>query len=171
MDLVFDPPHGVAPLRLGMTLQEAVAAAPREWGQASVLRRSEDDAMAEWTLDHVGVQAMAEEDGVVVTAIELWWPGEGRVFSTRVLLDGDEVFTTPAQEVFARRQPRLAGRHVAARVPRDPRRVPGFHPTDFPGGRAGRGQAATLCHLGPRRRQGLLRLPLRVIGDRGVRPG
>ncbi|MFB8273271.1 hypothetical protein ACFC96_42740 [Streptomyces sp. NPDC055955] len=102
MDLVFDPPHGVAPLRLGMTLQEAVAAAPREWGQASVLRRSEDDAMAEWTLDHVGVQAMAEEDGVVVTAIELWWPGEGRVFSTRVLLDGDEVFTTPAQEVFAR---------------------------------------------------------------------
>ncbi|GAA1264189.1 hypothetical protein [Streptomyces aureus] len=102
MDLVLDPPHGVAPLRLGMTLEEAVAAAPREWGQASVLRRSEDDAMAEWTLDHVGVQAMAEEDGVVVTAIELWWPGEGRVSSTRVLLDGDEVFTTPAPEVFAR---------------------------------------------------------------------
>lgn len=45
---------------------------------------------------------MVEEDGAVVTAIELWWPGAGRVSSTRVLLDEDEVFTTPAQELFAR---------------------------------------------------------------------
>ncbi|MFB8031418.1 hypothetical protein ACFC5Z_00340 [Streptomyces sp. NPDC056004] len=102
MDLVLDPPHGVAPLRLGMTLEEAVAAAPREWGGAGVVRRSKGDAVAEWTLDHVGVQAMVEEGGGVVTAIELWWPGEGRASGTRVLLDGDEVFTTPAQELFAR---------------------------------------------------------------------
>ncbi|MER7204558.1 hypothetical protein [Streptomyces sp. CB01635] len=84
----------MAALRLGTTLEEAVAAAPREWGEAGVLRRSEDDAMA-------------EEDGDVVTAIELWWPGEGRVSSTRVLLDGDEVFTTPARG--ASQQPQIDG--------------------------------------------------------------
>ncbi|WP_330459343.1 hypothetical protein OIB37_22195 [Streptomyces sp. NBC_00820] len=102
MDLVLDPPRGVAPLRLGMTLDEAVAAAPPEWGEADVVRRADDDALAEWALDRIAVHALAEEDGTTVTAIELWWPGEGRSSTTRVLFDGDEVFTTPARDLFAR---------------------------------------------------------------------
>ncbi|MFF1690081.1 MULTISPECIES: hypothetical protein [unclassified Streptomyces] len=97
MDLTLDPPRGVAPILLGMTLDEALAAAPENWGAHRVLR----SAQASWTLDHVGVQALVE-DGTTVTAIELWWPGEGRTSSTRVLLAGDEVFTTPAQDLFAR---------------------------------------------------------------------
>ncbi|MFF8951519.1 hypothetical protein ACF09I_22390 [Streptomyces sp. NPDC014940] len=99
MDLVLDPPRGVAPILLGMTLDEAVAAASG-WGEPRVLRRpSRNSAKASWTLDHVGVQALAE-GGIQVTAIELWWPGEGRTSSTRVLLEGDEVFTTPAADLF-----------------------------------------------------------------------
>jgi hypothetical protein len=102
MDLVLDPPRGVAPILLGMTLDEALAAAPDNWGESRVLRRpSRNSAKASWTLDHVGVQALVE-GGTAVTAIELWWPGEGRTSSTRVLLDGDEVFTTPAQSLFTR---------------------------------------------------------------------
>ncbi|MFG2519192.1 hypothetical protein [Streptomyces sp. NPDC048527] len=102
MDLVLDPPRGVAPILLGMTLDEALTAAPGNWGEPRVLRRpAQSSAQASWTLDHVGVQALVE-DGTTVTAIELWWPGEGRTSSTRVLLDGDEVFTTPAQDLFAR---------------------------------------------------------------------
>lgn len=67
MDLVLDPPHGAAPILLGMTFDEALA-----------------------------------EDGTRITAIELWSPGEGRTSTTRVLLDGDEVFTTPAAALFHR---------------------------------------------------------------------
>ncbi|MFG2654191.1 hypothetical protein [Streptomyces sp. NPDC048425] len=102
MDLVLDPPRGVAPILLGMTLDEALAAVPQARGEPRVPRRpSRNSATASWTLDHVGVQALVE-DGTQVTAIELWWPGQDRVSSTRVLLDGDAVFTTPAQELFAR---------------------------------------------------------------------
>ncbi|MFB7710030.1 hypothetical protein [Streptomyces sp. NPDC056105] len=36
-----------------------------------------------------------------MTAIELWWPVKASVSSTRVLPDGDEVFTTLAQELSA----------------------------------------------------------------------
>ncbi|WSQ12331.1 hypothetical protein OG604_33755 [Streptomyces sp. NBC_01231] len=42
------------------------------------------------------------EGGAQITAIELWWPGEGRTSSTRVLLEGDEVFSTPAYDLFRR---------------------------------------------------------------------
>lgn len=101
MDLVLDPPRGVAPILLGMTLDEVLATVP-DWGEPRVLRRpGRNSAKASWTLDHVGVQALVE--GVtLVTAIELWWPGEGRTSSTRVLLHGDEVFTTPAVDLFRR---------------------------------------------------------------------
>ncbi|MEW2515649.1 hypothetical protein [Streptomyces sp. NPDC046870] len=101
MDLVLDPPRGVAPVLLGMTLDEALAAVP-DWGEPRVLRRpSRNSAKASWTLDHVGVQALVE-GGTLVTAIELWWPGQGRTSRTRVLLHGDEVFTTPAVDLFRR---------------------------------------------------------------------
>lgn len=99
MDLVLDPPYGVAPVQLGMRLDEALAAVPG-WGEPRVLRRPRrNSARASWTLDHVGVQALAG-GGTHVTAIELWWPGEGRTSGTRVLLEGDEVFTTPAVDLF-----------------------------------------------------------------------
>jgi hypothetical protein len=102
MDLVLDPPRGVAPILLGMTLDEALAAAPGNWGEPRVLRRpSRNSAKASWTLDHVGVQALVE-GGTQVTAIELWWPGEDRVSSTHVMLEGDEAFTTPAEDLFRR---------------------------------------------------------------------
>ncbi|MGW1913189.1 hypothetical protein ACWCQS_21240 [Streptomyces sp. NPDC002076] len=101
MDLVLDPPRGVAPILLGMTLDEALVAMP-DWAEPRVLRRpSRNSAKASWTLDHLGVKALAE-GGTQVTAIELWWPGEGRTSTTRVLLEGDEVFTTPAEELFQR---------------------------------------------------------------------
>ncbi|MYX25447.1 hypothetical protein GTY75_01965 [Streptomyces sp. SID8381] len=102
MDLVLDPPRGVAPILLGMTLDEALAAVPEDWGEPRVLRRpSRNSAKASWNLDHVGVQALAE-GGTHVTAVELWWPGEGRTSRTRVLLEGDEVFTTPVAVLFQR---------------------------------------------------------------------
>ncbi|MER6737279.1 hypothetical protein [Streptomyces puniciscabiei] len=80
MDLVLDPPHGVAPLRLGMTLDEAIAAVSG-WGGPRVFRRR-SSARVSWSLDGVGVQALLESSPTV-TAIELWWPGEGRVSGTR----------------------------------------------------------------------------------------
>ncbi|MER6027292.1 hypothetical protein [Streptomyces sp. NPDC001851] len=101
MDLVLDPPRGVAPLCLGMTLDEAIAAAAVSgWGEPRLVRRR-DSARASWSLDGVGVQALLESSPTV-TAIELWWPGEGRTSGTRVLLDGDDVFATPAGRLFRR---------------------------------------------------------------------
>lgn len=103
MDLVLDPPRGVAPILLGMTRDEVLAAAPEAWGEPRVLQRpGRNSAKVSWTLDHVGVQALLEGDGTQVTAVELWWPGEGRTSATRVLLEKDEVFTTPAAELFRR---------------------------------------------------------------------
>ncbi|MCX5400245.1 hypothetical protein [Streptomyces sp. NBC_00102] len=103
MDLELDPPRGVAPIVLGTTLDEVLAAAPGAWGEPKVLRRpGRSSATVSWTVDHVGVQALLEGDGTHVTAVELWWPGEGRTSGTRVLLGKDEVFTTPAAELFRR---------------------------------------------------------------------
>jgi hypothetical protein len=99
MDLTLDPPRGVAPLRLGMTLDEAVAAG-RGWGEPRVAGRR-SSARVSWSVDGVGVQALLESSPTV-TAVELWWPGEGRTSGTRVLLDGDDVFATPAQDLFRR---------------------------------------------------------------------
>ncbi|MFI1369125.1 hypothetical protein [Streptomyces griseochromogenes] len=100
MELVLDPPRGVAPLRLGMTLDEAVAAVSG-WGEPRVLVRGRNSATVSSSPDGVGVQALLE-GGPTVTAVELWWPGEGRESSTRVLLDGDDVFGTPAVDLFRR---------------------------------------------------------------------
>ncbi|GGW62460.1 hypothetical protein GCM10010503_44710 [Streptomyces lucensis JCM 4490] len=117
MDLVLDPPRGVAPLRLGMTLDEAVAAVSG-WGEPRVLRRpGRNSAKVSASLDGVGVQALLE-GGPAVTAVELWWPGEGRESATRVLLHGDDVFRTPAVELF--RRAALRGRPVDTSRPEHP---------------------------------------------------
>ncbi|NBM16757.1 hypothetical protein [Streptomyces sp. GC420] len=101
MDLVLDPPRGVKPVLLGMTLDEAVAAVS-PWGAPEVLtRRTRRSVKVSASCDGVGFQALLE-DGEQVTAIELWWPGEGKETSTRVLLNGDDVFRTPAEDILRR---------------------------------------------------------------------
>ncbi|MFF4157421.1 hypothetical protein [Streptomyces sp. NPDC001678] len=97
MDLVLDPPHGVAPIRLGMTYDEALAAVTEAFGAPRQAR----EGLIAADLDGIGFQVLLEKRDRV-TAVELWWPGEVRVSSTRVLLDGDDVFTTPARDILRR---------------------------------------------------------------------
>ncbi|MEU7070610.1 hypothetical protein AB0B30_08845 [Streptomyces narbonensis] len=99
MDLPLEPPHGAGPVRLGMTLVEALAAVS-PWGEPRVRTRP-NRALVTVSVrcDAVGVEVLLEEEDTV-TAVELWWPGEGRTTSTRVLLDGTDVFRTPADELL-----------------------------------------------------------------------
>ncbi|HET6357135.1 hypothetical protein [Streptomyces sp.] len=84
-----------------MTLDEAVAAVS-PWGEPKVrTRRNRPFVNISTSCDGIGVQVLLERESRV-TAIELWWPGEGKASSTRVLLDGDDVFRTPAEEIFQR---------------------------------------------------------------------
>ncbi|MGW5775863.1 hypothetical protein [Streptomyces sp. NPDC003863] len=99
MDLHLAPPHGAGPVRLGMTLDEAVAAVS-PWREPRVrTRRNRVLVTVSAACDHVGVEVLLEEENRV-TAVELWWPGEGRETSIRVLLDGADVFRTPADELL-----------------------------------------------------------------------
>ncbi|MFE7748959.1 hypothetical protein [Streptomyces sp. NPDC057428] len=83
-----------------MTFDEAVAAVS-EWGEPRVVgpRPHSPLVTVSSTLDEVAFQVLLEEEDRV-TAIELWWPGEGRWSSTRVLLDGEDIFTTPARQIL-----------------------------------------------------------------------
>ncbi|MFE4539612.1 hypothetical protein ACFRKB_31880 [Streptomyces scopuliridis] len=103
MDIVLDPPHGAGPVRLGASLDEAVAAVS-VWGPHDVDYDEEDDPSKTiyTSCQQIRVNVLLEGAGEVVTAIELWWPGEGRRSDVRVLLDGDDVFTTPAEDLFRR---------------------------------------------------------------------
>ncbi|MFF8594224.1 hypothetical protein ACF061_22770 [Streptomyces sp. NPDC015220] len=57
-----------------MTLDVALVAVP-DWGEPRVLRHpGRNSAEASWTLDYVGVHALAE-GGTRVAAIALWWLG------------------------------------------------------------------------------------------------
>ncbi|WP_030321353.1 hypothetical protein [Streptomyces flavochromogenes] len=99
MDLLLEPPHGAGPVRLGMTLDEAVAAVS-PWGEPRVRTRPNRVLVTLSTAcDRVGGEVLLEERDRV-TAVELWWPGEGRETATRVLLDGADVFRTPADELL-----------------------------------------------------------------------
>ncbi|MFF2775051.1 hypothetical protein ACFVU3_09095 [Streptomyces sp. NPDC058052] len=100
LDLHLEPPHGAGPVRLGMTFGEALAAvAP--WGEprTRVRPRGRPNSLSA-SCDGIGVEVHLEEDDRV-TAVEFWWPGEGRTSTTRVLLGGRDVFTTPADELLA----------------------------------------------------------------------
>ncbi|MEU0004205.1 hypothetical protein ABZ079_07865 [Streptomyces sp. NPDC006314] len=122
MDLVLDPPRGVAPILLGMTLDETIAAVSG-WGEPRVLRRpGRNSAKVSSVLDGVGVQALLE-GGPTVTAVELWWPGEGRASGTRVLLDGHDVTSQPEYPVI----PGVSlgfTRQTSQEVPRDAEGLP-----------------------------------------------
>ncbi|MEU3480447.1 hypothetical protein ACI2LO_06985 [Streptomyces sp. NPDC033754] len=99
MDLHLEPPHGVRPVRLGMTLDEAVAAATT-WDEPRVrTRRGSRRGSLSTSCEGVGVEVLLEEEDTV-TAVELWWPGEGKASPTRVLLNGQDVFRTPAVDVL-----------------------------------------------------------------------
>ncbi|MFE4368769.1 hypothetical protein ACFRMN_11105 [Streptomyces sp. NPDC056835] len=100
MDIVLDPPRGAGPVLLGTSLDEAVAAVS-PWGPHEVDDDEDDPSktiVTSWR--EIRVSVLLEGAGDVVTAIELWWPGEGRRTDVRVLLDGDDVFTTPAEDLF-----------------------------------------------------------------------
>ncbi|MEV4425860.1 hypothetical protein ACIGN6_11105 [Streptomyces sp. NPDC053792] len=99
MDLLLEPPHGAGPVRLGMTLGQAVAAVS-PWGEPRVRTRPNRVLVTvSAACDGVGVEVLLEERDTV-TAVELWWPGEGRKTTTRVLLEGADVFRTPADELL-----------------------------------------------------------------------
>ncbi|CAM5343721.1 hypothetical protein [Streptomyces narbonensis] len=101
MQFVLDPPRGVAPVRLGMTLDEAVAAVSG-WGRPRVYRA---DAVRDFDLvsteyHGIGFQAAMERDHRV-TAVTVWGPDEDEALDVQVLLDGLDVFRTPADEILA----------------------------------------------------------------------
>lgn len=100
MDLILEPPTGVDPLRLGMTFDAAMAAV-LPWGEPRVIggTASRPRRRAMGSFDGVGYTAFFDEHGHL-DAAELWWPGEGRATSTRVLFDGHDVFTGPADEIL-----------------------------------------------------------------------
>ncbi|MER7947455.1 hypothetical protein ABTY59_08725 [Streptomyces sp. NPDC096079] len=112
MDLHLAPPHGAGPVRLGMTLGETVAAvAP--WGEPRVRTRpNRVPVTVSAACDGVGVEVLLEEENTV-TAVELWWPGEGRDTSTRVLLEGVGMLRAPDADVFRTPADELLGRIAA----------------------------------------------------------
>lgn len=142
MDLHLEPPHGAGPIRLGMTLDEAVAAAT-PWGEPRIrLRPGARRGSFSTSCAGVGVEVLLEEEDTV-TAVELWWPGEGKETPTRVLLHGQDVFRTAADAVFdvlvgqgwrvhdgAGEDPFVAGlslgftRRTSQEVPRGPGGIP-----------------------------------------------
>ncbi|WP_030730434.1 hypothetical protein [Streptomyces sp. NRRL S-237] len=99
MDLLLTPP-AAGPVRLGSTYEEVLVAV-RPWGEPRVLGPTSRRAR----------RLMCDADGIGCTvlfdvsdraaAVELWWPGEGRRSTTRVLLEGRDVFTSPAGDVLA----------------------------------------------------------------------
>ncbi|MFE1908904.1 hypothetical protein ACFW96_35345 [Streptomyces gardneri] len=112
MDIHLEPPRAAGPLGIGMTVDEAVAAV-EPWGGSRVRTWSKRVLVTVLTsCDLVGVEALLE-DGNAVTAVELWCPGEGKETSTRVLLDGADVFRTPADELLRSLEERGLAAHGA----------------------------------------------------------
>ncbi|MFI8770502.1 hypothetical protein ACIGN6_37175 [Streptomyces sp. NPDC053792] len=122
MQFVLDPPRGVAPVRLGMTLDETVAAvsawgAPRVYPADAV--RAFDLVSTEY--DGIGFQVALERDHQA-TAVTIWGPDEDEDPDVQVLLDGLDVFRIPAVEILAHTARK--GWHVDNDHPRAPY-VPG----------------------------------------------
>ncbi|MGW2324375.1 hypothetical protein ACWC5C_01270 [Streptomyces sp. NPDC001700] len=85
-----------------MSFQEAVEAVS-VWGEPKVFGPFAHTSLVDIDIvvNGIGFQVHLEE-GEHVTSVELWWPGEGRETSTRVILDGEDVFQTPADEILRR---------------------------------------------------------------------
>ncbi|MFB7256988.1 hypothetical protein [Streptomyces nojiriensis] len=100
MDLLLAPPTAAGPVRLGRPYEEALTAV-RPWGEpriAGPTARRARRLMGDF--DGVGYTVSFDAEDHAA-AVELWWPGEGRLSTARVLLEGHEVFTTPADTVLA----------------------------------------------------------------------
>ncbi|MFB6821021.1 hypothetical protein ACFCXA_05460 [Streptomyces virginiae] len=100
MDLFLAPPTAAGPVHLGSPYEEALTAL-RPWGEPRVIGPTSRRARRLMgDLDGVGCTVFFDAEDHT-TAVELWWPGEGRQSATRVLLDGHDVFTAPADTVLA----------------------------------------------------------------------
>ncbi|MFD9030983.1 hypothetical protein ACFVZW_07525 [Streptomyces sp. NPDC059567] len=118
MQFVLDPPRGVALVLLGMTLDETVAAVSA-WGAPRVYPADEvrDFDLVSTEYDGIGFQAALERDHRV-TAVTVWGPDEGEDPDVQIMLDGLDVFRTPADEILANAARK--GRQVNDNDPRAP---------------------------------------------------
>ncbi|MFD7781962.1 hypothetical protein ACFV4Q_02465 [Streptomyces nojiriensis] len=100
MDLFLAPPTAAGPVQLGSPYEEVLTAV-RPWGEPRVLGPTSRRARRLMgDIDGVGYTVFFDAEDLA-TAVETWWPGEGRQSTTRVLLDGHDVFTTPADTLLA----------------------------------------------------------------------
>ncbi|MCH6161489.1 hypothetical protein [Streptomyces marispadix] len=100
MDFILDPPRGVSPVEIGMPYQEALQAVS-QWGVPEIReprpprRPTGRFLLGRGTMDIV----VHLERGERVDAVELW-RFEGDDPDLRVLLNGVDVFRTPAAEIM-----------------------------------------------------------------------
>ncbi|MFD8638523.1 MULTISPECIES: hypothetical protein [unclassified Streptomyces] len=100
MDLLLAPPTAAGPVHLGSPYEEVLTVL-RPWDEPRMIGPTSRRArrlMGDF--DRVGYTVFFDAEDRT-TAVELWWPGEGRQSTTRVLLDGHDVFATPADRVLA----------------------------------------------------------------------
>ncbi|MFE2164431.1 hypothetical protein ACFXB3_05085 [Streptomyces sp. NPDC059447] len=100
MDLLLAPPTAAGPVHMGSSYAEVLTAL-RPWGEPRVIGPTSRRArrlMGDF--DGVGYTVFFDAEDRT-TAVELWWPGEGRQSTTRVLLDEHDVFTAPADTLLA----------------------------------------------------------------------
>ncbi|MEV6787788.1 hypothetical protein [Streptomyces sp. NPDC051098] len=95
MDVVLDPPSGVVPVGWRCSSTKRSPRSPR--GPHEV-EHDEEENTIHTSCGDVRVNVLLEGVGRAVTAVELWWP----VRAVRVLLDGDVVFVTPAEDLIRR---------------------------------------------------------------------
>ncbi|MBB4742291.1 hypothetical protein BJY16_005750 [Actinoplanes octamycinicus] len=100
MLLELDPPRGVPPLLLGMTIDEA-RAAMREWGEPEDVRGGMSPSLRVMGPGLCFDVFAHFEDDATVTAIEVWRP-EGA--DTAVTWRGGDVFRTPIEQTLRRIQ-------------------------------------------------------------------
>lgn len=118
MDFVIDPPRGVAPVRIGMSYEQALSAAA-DWGAPRVSGPYAHTPTVKIMVTRETLDIVVHlEDGEKVTAVELWRFESEEEFGGRVLLDGIDVFRTPARDVLRRQ--REMGRTVDETDPESP---------------------------------------------------
>lgn len=102
MRIELNPPFGVAPLEIGMSLDEAVTAC-RVWGDVGVSRGM--DEIPTLIADHPRFEVVARlGDGTGVTTIDVWRPRPATQpggTEITVCCEGLDVFGTPARELLA----------------------------------------------------------------------
>ncbi|MGK5730284.1 hypothetical protein [Streptomyces sp. URMC 124] len=100
MDIRLAPPHGVAPVQIGMSLGEARHMAAT-WGEVKVSGPFAHTSSVKVIAVNQDFQVVVHlEGGESVTAVEVWRSaGDADV---RVLLGELDVFRTPAREVLRR---------------------------------------------------------------------